>query len=507
MATRTLAISPTKYRANIGSNLRILQFRHPWVNEGQSGLVRSVGIAKLDESARIALLAQANRLLETAPKLKQHAPPGTDPRLLSVYFDALDEVLNPSDANLNDPLFPVIIDRVTGLQYSLTPPDAVIKRDKRGKIKSWSYRQDPELYQFIMKVKEHVDNLKGIFEAEKLGYERKIEDLQITLKELEWRLAERSKREQSTTILDCWRHFKKHFKVRSSEDAQYFVMKRVRKILKKIGPQTTFSQLTESKIENAVMATKPRSAGEEQKRRQAIKRFFRFICRPAQANGLGFPIDPAAAMYVGSPQKIARQRRNLGLIIETDPRPLVADERIPIYWRAMFGVMGFAGLRLSEACALKWSDVDFNAKLIHVRANEVKDGKKTDASVRVVPPFSNVWPLLEELRREDKRSDFLFYWIDRRLPPDKQVVDTWFRIRRGIPRAESVTNAIISIIKPLNYDTKEPAQRLRRWWATTMKAHGFAEHESLLGGHTKQVSEDHYTVSERIARSLQMPTL
>ncbi|MCM1114548.1 MAG: site-specific integrase [Clostridium sp.] len=68
----------------------------------------------------------------------------------------------------------------------------------------------------------------------------------------------------------------------------------------------------------------------------------------------------------------------------------------------------YAGLRIGEVCALKWSDIDFDNKIIKVRSTviRVKDtnGKsyddigtaKTDASIRDIPIFNKLFiPLLK----------------------------------------------------------------------------------------------------------------
>lgn len=68
----------------------------------------------------------------------------------------------------------------------------------------------------------------------------------------------------------------------------------------------------------------------------------------------------------------------------------------------------YAGLRIGEVCALKWSDIDFENKVIKVRSTVIRvksiDGKnydeigiaKTDASIRDIPIFNKLFiPLLK----------------------------------------------------------------------------------------------------------------
>lgn len=56
------------------------------------------------------------------------------------------------------------------------------------------------------------------------------------------------------------------------------------------------------------------------------------------------------------------------------------------------GLLGFSGLRLGEAMALKWRDVDFDVGLVHVA------GTKTDSSLRTVPMFPPLREHLEQIR-------------------------------------------------------------------------------------------------------------
>lgn len=71
----------------------------------------------------------------------------------------------------------------------------------------------------------------------------------------------------------------------------------------------------------------------------------------------------------------------------------------------------YMGLRIGELCALKWSDVDFSNKIIHIRGTQSRiDGKlkitepKSKASKRTIP-IPDI--LIDKLRAHKNNSDFV----------------------------------------------------------------------------------------------------
>jgi integrase len=103
--------------------------------------------------------------------------------------------------------------------------------------------------------------------------------------------------------------------------------------------------------------------------------------------------------------------------------------------RALIAVLVFAGLRVSEACALRWRDVDLGAGRITVRAS------KTAAGIRRV----DVLPALrDELARYTTDAD-----------PDALV----FTTGRGTPRDKD--NVSKRVLEPVvkRADEHEPARR------------------------------------------------
>jgi integrase len=94
----------------------------------------------------------------------------------------------------------------------------------------------------------------------------------------------------------------------------------------------------------------------------------------------------------------------------TEPRYLSADEvalllgKMTDTFRPVAATCAYAGLRISETLGLSWADVDFDAKVIHVRRQLDPDGTirnttKTAASKADVP----LLPALERELREHRQ--------------------------------------------------------------------------------------------------------
>lgn len=73
----------------------------------------------------------------------------------------------------------------------------------------------------------------------------------------------------------------------------------------------------------------------------------------------------------------------------------------------MFTVAGFTGLRLGELRALRWCDLDFGSRLVHVRQSYTRGEFKVPKSgrVRSVPMIDQVIPPLDRLSRREHFTD------------------------------------------------------------------------------------------------------
>lgn len=69
----------------------------------------------------------------------------------------------------------------------------------------------------------------------------------------------------------------------------------------------------------------------------------------------------------------------------------------------------YTGCRRSEALSVKWEDVDFNKKIIHIR------GTKTATSDRIIPLFPDCEKLLQPVQRKD---DKVFHHYPNRVTRD-----------------------------------------------------------------------------------------
>lgn len=116
------------------------------------------------------------------------------------------------------------------------------------------------------------------------------------------------------------------------------------------------------------------------------------------------------------------------------------DEAVEIIRRsvttARFGLFPFflmaTGLRRGEALGVKWSDVDYARKLIHVRdavkyhGNPVVDGPKTEAGVRTVPLLPDLERVLI-MPEGAKPEDRIFHGEKAPLMPEATYRRNWLR--------------------------------------------------------------------------------
>jgi integrase len=74
---------------------------------------------------------------------------------------------------------------------------------------------------------------------------------------------------------------------------------------------------------------------------------------------------------------------------------------------ALFRVAAFTGLRLGELRALRWGDVDFGKRLVHVRRNFTHGAEQTPKSgrVRSVPLIDQAAKAFDGLSRRDRFTD------------------------------------------------------------------------------------------------------
>ena len=112
----------------------------------------------------------------------------------------------------------------------------------------------------------------------------------------------------------------------------------------------------------------------------------------------GLPSNPAA----GAERQPHRRSGDFQVLDASEVAQLVAAAA-NAQDAAMFAVAAFTGLRLGEILALRWEDVDFTRRLVHVRRNYVLKREDTPKSgkVRSVPLIDQAARALDALSRRE----------------------------------------------------------------------------------------------------------
>ena len=132
-----------------------------------------------------------------------------------------------------------------------------------------------------------------------------------------------------------------------------------------------------------------------QRRLSACRSFYRWLLKLGR-------IAASPADAIRAPKSV----RKLPQVLDVDEAmqlvEVSTDAPLGVRDRALLELFYSSGLRLSEVCALKWSDLDFAQGLVTVLG---KGGKQ-----RVVPVGSHARNALQELRAESggEQTDFVF---------------------------------------------------------------------------------------------------
>ena len=126
-----------------------------------------------------------------------------------------------------------------------------------------------------------------------------------------------------------------------------------------------------------------------------------------------------------------QQKKELHILSKEDQQILekhITEVITPIGAGIMISL--HAGLRIGEVCALKWSDVDLDERIIHIRATVSRVGRndgtkgtmlilgspKTNASIRDIPISSVLFNVLKELHTTSS-SPFVISETDTFMSP------------------------------------------------------------------------------------------
>jgi len=318
--------------------------------------------------------------------------------------------------------------------------------------------------------------------------ERENESLRLRTTELVKALGERTDAEKRTTIAECLQHFNIHFHCRpgAKSEERRNVLRRVRCVVEHVRQDAFYSQIKKADVLHAIERSLPRSETEKSKRTVDIKRFFNLLCEPRPEDGLGFTTNPARNIKYLGPAALRKKRRSyLKARIFDDPQEILP--RLDPYWRALFGTLCFAGLRLAEAAALQWSRVDQKKHLILVEPTEIYPELKSEVSERPIVPFKELWPILEAYAHEKPHETWVF---PRPLAPNQ----TWFLEVCGTPKVNHLSRELSKALGKAGVeDTREPSRKARRYWETRLRSIGRTDLIQIMGGHSEKVGRDHYT--------------
>lgn len=143
------------------------------------------------------------------------------------------------------------------------------------------------------------------------------------------------------------------------------------------------------------------------------------MLRQAAADGFSCHRIEARSVRLPKETRAGRERREIN---DADLVKLLAVTESP--WWLLWGLMGYAGLRVGEALGLEWRHIDLDAEIIQVRQAAVLrriQPTKTEASKRDLPILPELKLLLERRLLE--------------LPQAPGPTDLLFATRRGTPRS------------------------------------------------------------------------
>jgi integrase len=121
--------------------------------------------------------------------------------------------------------------------------------------------------------------------------------------------------------------------------------------------------------------------------------------RAARQHGTPNPVEAA--------ERLSQRRSGDFRVLDPGEVALLASKAENAQDPALFTVAAFTGLRLGELLALRWSDVDFAKRLVHVRRSWVLAREDTPKShkVRSVPLIDQAARALDDLSRREHFTD------------------------------------------------------------------------------------------------------
>ncbi len=174
----------------------------------------------------------------------------------------------------------------------------------------------------------------------------------------------------------------------------------IRQLLKEFGESTPLAEITTERIDRwrvRMVAENRLTARTINKRRQQLHAIFN---RARKRYGL--PSNPVAAVE----RQPDRPSGDFNVLDPTEIE-LVADNAANEQDAAVFRVAAYTGLRVTEPRALRWEDIDWMARVIHVRRSYSHrvEGAPKSGKVRSVPLIARAARALDDLSRRERWTD------------------------------------------------------------------------------------------------------
>lgn len=457
-------------RIEISAN--VLQFRHPL-----TGAIVRRSFAKLNGTEQGRIEDDVNWLREHKPSKRDDLPNGRD-----FHGDALEAWFRPVELALKG-----VADAREQERHKIRMSyqrQRLLDMIANAEMFTAEWFSELKLSKFEVRLIDQIQQLK----ADLATAQRERDEARAQVVGVIKATGHKTEAEKKITMAEASGHWKKVASFKS-QAARAKCLFQVDKFIDAIGPATRHSTVTRADIIDAMKRAGKTEAGFNTLYTH-VARLFRELAHPTEADGLALA-NPFC--------KISTIQRDDEAGIQTaDPAALLALPLAP-EWRALVALCGYAGLRLAEAGAMKWENIDFAARLIHVRPTDVYPKLKSVLSKRDVKPFGNAWKILEAYRKHTGGKGALF---------TKPNGESWFRTVEDKPSAGQLSAEFILAIKEHSAElAPEPARRLRRYWETTMRAQGLGSMIEAMGGHTDKVGKKHYTDWAKVVAAANIPEL
>lgn len=175
--------------------------------------------------------------------------------------------------------------------------------------------------------------------------------------------------------------------------------------------------------------------------------------------------NPLRGVAAGSKKNKARE-----YFITREVASVILDKFEKQSFRTLFVLYRWGGLRLGEAFALRWRDVDFAEGRLHVPSPKTARAGKPE---RVIPLFS---PIRRELERERRQGD---------AAPDDCIIPHSEKKRFRVALTRAVVDCGLEVWPRL-------IQNLRASRANEVYRRRGAVVEAAWIGHTEQTAREHY---------------